>query len=641
MSNNPKAVIPYGIWPSAVTPEMAAGKSLRLGMLAGEGGAIYWSEGRPAEGGRVAVMQARPGEGIREILPAPFSARSKVHEYGGGEFLVAGERLFFVEAESQDIHVLPLDGGGAPRRLTQLPGMRFADMTLDVGRGRLIAVAERQPAGGKGESHAYPENLLVAVPIDAQPGEPVSILAQGHDFYASPRVSPDGERLAYLAWDLPAMPWEAAALHIGRLEREGALHDAAQIAGGAGAPVFQPEWSGDSALLFVWDERGWGNLYRWRGGEVEALTDFAEELLRPQWVFGMRSHARLADGSIAAVFLREGGPVLRLIGPEGQRAQARETPLREISSIAPFGEEIAVMGTGDREPPAVLRLGRDGAVRETLRGALDARLEPCDISAGRVLRVAGRRADGIFALYYPPANCSCEGPPDALPPLVVMVHGGPTGQADRGFKVKTQYWTSRGFAVCDVDYSGSSGYGRAYRERLRGCWGIRDVEDVEDVVRHLWGEKLADRERTVISGGSAGGYTVLMALAHTDIFAAGACSYAVCDLAQLQRITHKFEAGYLYGLVGATPQTSAAIFAERSPLNLADRITAPVIFFQGSDDKVVPPQQSRAMAETLRRNGVDASYHEFAGEGHGFRQGATIERVFRLEHDFFRRQLRL
>ncbi len=626
---------PYGTWCSPVTARAVAGKSLRFGALQGEGGTLYWSESRPEEGGRGVIMRARPGGEAEDVLPAPFSARSRVHEYGGGEYLAAGENMYFVDADSQDIYaIVP---GASPLRLTQASDTRFADLTPDLARGRLIAIAERHRAGG---DPCQPENFIAAVPVGDSGENDLAELVRGRDFYASPRVSPDGRWLAWLAWDLPHMPWERAALYVAEIAADGSPGPAHRIAGGDGGAVFQPVWAPDGRLLFIWDKSGWGMLYAWDGISIAQILDREAELMRPLWVFGMQSYAVLDEGRIAAAFIEQGETRLGIIELASGAVTFIDTGLRGIDSLALYGADIALIGASDTTAPAVVALKPDGGL-ETLRSAGDPGLSPPDISKGEMLRFEDEKGCELYALFYPPANASVSAPRDERPPLIVFVHGGPTGMADRGLKLKVQYWTSRGFAVCDLDYSGSSGYGRAYRERLNGQWGVRDVADVAALARHLVQADRVDGDRLLISGGSAGGYTVLMALAKLDIFSAGACSYGVSDLAQLQRITHKFESGYLYGLTGTDEVNCEAVFAGRSPSNLAGDITCPVIFFQGLEDKVVPPEQSRTMAATLRRCGVPVTALEFADEGHGFRRAETIIEVLENEYAFYARVLEL
>ncbi len=622
-----KQIRPYGTWASPISAERVAGASTRFGTLQADAGAVYWSESRPDEGARGVVVRADADGQVQDVLAPPHSARSKVHEYGGGEFLAAGGRVFIVEADSQDVFEVTPDG--VPQRITDEANTRFTDLVLDPGRRRLIAVAERHQPGAH-----EPENVLAAISLTAADvSGAVTTLVSGADFYASPRIAPDGTKLAWLSWNLPDMPWESATLFVADIERNGALGPARRIAGGEGSAVFQPEWGGDGRLYFVSDASGWGRLCTWDGNQVLEVAARDAELLRPQWVFRMQSYALLGDGTAAAAFIEDGETKPGLVDLTTGDIEPLRTGLRSVDALAPYAGGVALIGASDVAAPAVVSVARAGEVRP-LRGPRGNALSPADVSVGEMLKFKG--GDGaLHALFYPPTSSKYVSLPDECPPMIVLVHGGPTGMADRGLKLKTQYWTSRGFAVCDLDYSGSAGYGRAYRERLNGRWGVRDVEDVAALTAYVSETNRADPDRLLISGGSAGGYTVLMALVKLDIFAAGACSYAVADLAQLQRTTHKFEAGYLYGLTGTTPETCDAVFAERSPINHAGEISSPVIFFQGLEDLVVLPEQSRAMAETLRARGVPVAYREYEAEGHGFRRAETIVDVLRSEYAFY------
>jgi dipeptidyl aminopeptidase/acylaminoacyl peptidase len=633
-----KTTLPYGTWPSPVTPQIAAAASRRFGSVQAVGEALYWSEMRPEEGGRQVILRASGGV-VAELLPVPFSARSRVHEYGGGEFLAAGEAVFFVNDADQQVY--RLEGRGTPVRITDVPGMRFADFALDRARRRLIAVAEAH-VNPMGPEPSPPRNLLVAIALSSATGA-IAELATGRDFYASPRLSPDGAQLAFLAWDLPDMPWDSAALYIASVAADGRLGRPHRIAGGGGSAAFQPEWGPDGHLYFAWDEGGWGALYRWERNRIRRVHRLARaELWRPQWVLGARCFALHPDGRFAAAYVRQGRPQVVIGRLEGGSATDNADPqagLARVDDPVALGRGFAALVGRPLAAPAVLRLG-PGRGRQ-LTPAPPAELAPADISRGAALEV--RRPDGqrVHGFFYPPTSARWRGPAGALPPALVLVHGGPTSMTDAGLKARLQFFTSRGFAVLDVNYSGSTGYGRAYRERLDGQWGIADVADCAAAARHLGKAGLADAGRIAIAGGSAGGYTTLMALATTDAFAAGSCHYGVSDLELLLAHTHKFESGYLHRLMGTTPGRYKRVFARRSPINLIDGIKAPVILFQGLDDRVVPPEQSRMIAARLKSRGIDVAYHEFAGEGHGFRKAETIVAVLEAELAFLRRVLRL
>jgi acetyl esterase/lipase len=621
-----KRTITFGLWPSPITAEDAARGSRRFGMVQAVGGYIYWSEGRPEEQGRQALVRVGTDGRAEDVLPAPYSARSRLHEYGGGEYLVAGDTIFFVNDKDQQVYQVIQPG--EPQRITSAPRMRFADFAHDAARQRLIAVGEIHPGkGGRGQ----PRNVLVAIGLAGKRSS-VTEIASGRDFYASPRLSPDGNRLAFVAWDLPDMPWDSAALFVAEIRGDGSLKRPSRIAGGDGSSVFQPEWSADGQLYFTWDKTGWGQLYRWSGNRiVRVYGKPGAELWRPQWVFGQRCFALHPDGGFAAVSSVNGEPLLEVgkadedalvVGPMRVRAARIDDPIA-------FESNFAALVTSPLSAPAVMKLSRGGA--QPVTEPPPAFVVPAYVSRGQVVAFKNAKRQTVYGIYYAPHNPEHRGPRGALPPALVLAHGGPTSMTDAGLKSRVQFYTTRGFAVLDVNYAGSTGYGRAYRERLDGQWGIADVADCAAAARHLGEAGLADAAKIAICGGSAGGYTTLMALATTKVFAAGSSHYGISDLALLLAHTHKFESGYLHRLMGTTPSNWRKVFAARSPINLIDGIRAPVILFQGLDDKVVPPQQSRLIVERLKKRGIEVEYHEFEGEGHGFRRAlAFLRRVLRL-----------
>ena len=582
----------------------------------------------------------RPDGRPADILPKPFSARSRVHEYGGGEFLVSGATVFFVNDKDQQVYALTPPY--APRRITRAPGTRFADFAHDRSRAQLIAVAEIHAPRESGDVHALPRNVLVAIALKGSRGR-VTEIAAAHDFYASPRLSADGSRLAFLAWDLPDMPWDSAALYVSDVREDGLLKRPKRIAGGDGSALFQPEWGPDGHLYFTWDKTGWGHLYRWNDTGIARVHGSAgAELWRPQWVFGTRCYALHPDGRFAAVSAARGMPHLdigKLTGGRTVASRGLQGKTARIDDPLAVGDGFAALVSSPVGTPAVMRFAR-GGVRPIAERPPDL-IEPGFVSRGEVLAFKNAKRQTVYGIHYPPVNPNHRGPKDAAPPALVLAHGGPTSMTDAGLKPRVQFYTSRGFAVLDVNYAGSTGYGRAYRQRLDGQWGIADVADCAAAARHLAQAGRADADRIAIAGGSAGGYTTLMALATTKAFAAGCSHYGISDLALLLAHTHKFESGYLHRLLGTTPSKWKDVFARRSPLNLIEGITAPVILFQGLDDKVVPPEQSRLIVDKLKRCGIDVEYREFAGEGHGFRKAETIIAVLEAELAFLQRVLRL
>lgn len=633
-----KSILPFGCWPSAVSADMVAGQAVRFGPVRSDRDCLYWSESRPAEKGR-GVIVCRVGDGtFRDVNPPPFSARSRVHEYGGGEFTPADGTVYFVNDVDQEIHEVV--GQAGPARITDAPGMRFADMVVDRARERLIAVAERH----RGDHDPTPENLLVAVDLSTARRGRIAELAAGRDFYSSPSLSPDGRRLAWLEWSLPAMPWAAAELHVADIDETGGLASARKIAGGPANAVFQPEWGTNGTLYFVWAASGWGNLYCWRDEAVDAVLSLDAEFGRPMWVFGMRSYALLDGGAIFATFIDDGRFCCGIVDAATGALVRLESKARGYDSVVALGDAAAAVVTFDDAPPAVVVITPDaeGKARvEPVRSSADMRLDPADVSVGKPVGFTSGEGGDVRALYYAPASAQWQGQPEGLPPAVVMVHGGPTAYADRGLRLRVQYWTNRGFAVLDLDFAGSFGYGRAFREALDGHWGMQDAVDAAAAAQWLATSGLADPERIVITGGSAGGYTALNVLVRHDEFAGAAAYYGISDMALLARTTHKFESGYISTLTGIAADAPDEAYRAISPVWNADRIDKPVILFQGAEDKVVPPEQSRAIAAALAMRGVPVFYVEYPGEGHGFRQAQNMIDAILKEHAFYARILGL
>ncbi len=627
-------VYAFGNWPSPISAALVAGSALRFGRVQAVDGAVYWSEGRPSEKGRAPVMRWTAGDGVEELLPPPYSARSRVHEYGGAEFLVAGDALYFVNDTDQDVYAADLTGGAKPsfRRVTTIADTRFADFAWDRSRNRLIAVGETHgPA-------ALPQNALWHIPC-GEAAEGACIAHQGRDFYASPRISPGGDRLAYLAWDLPNMPWDAAQLFVAGIAEDGSLSEPVPVAGAGGSACFQPEWSDDGALYFVWDAAGQGDLYRWKeGGQPERITRLDGDLSMPLWNFHAASYALLPGGKAYLSFVDRGETESAILDLGTGVLEPHANGLTAAATLSAGAAGVALAGLTDDDPLCVSRDESSAAVRhppQIIRrsGALD--IDRAFVS--RPTRIAiPSRAGEVYGLLYPPANPNARGPAWKKPPLIISLHGGPTSTAARGLKPRTLFFTSRGFSWLDLDYSGSTGYGRAYRDRLNGNWGFADVEDTVAAARFAASEGLADAHAIFVTGGSAGGYTVLMAIASASVFRGAASYYGICDLVALQRTTHKFEQGYQSTLLGGSLDDHESLYRERSAIHHIDAINTPLILFQGVDDQVVPREQSVRIAEALRFKGVPVDYHEFPGEGHGFRRAETIGACLERELGFYR-----
>lgn len=610
--------LPYGTWPSLIRPEDLVSDVLRLAEPWIDGDDVYWVEGRPAEAGR-RVLARREADGtITDLTPAPFDVRTRAHEYGGGSYAVAGGTVVF--SNVNDGRLYRLDPGVAtPVPITPEGPFRYADLRFDHTRRRFVAV--REDHSGEGQ----PVAAIVDVPLDGE-REPC-VLVEGADFLASPRVSPDGRRLAWLEWDHPEMPWDATRLRVAAIEEDGRLGPADLAAGGPEESIVQPEWSPDGTLHLVSDRSGWWNLYRLvEGPRLEPLHAADAEFADPSWIFDRSSYGFLPDGSILAVARSAGQDRLLHIDP-GHLVGEVESPFTEIDGLRVGGSgAIAIVGSPAEAAMLVsfdpATLAPSGVIRRSHSLALD----PALVARPEAITFPSAEGRIAHALFYRPTNPDVEAPAGELPPLVVRSHGGPTSNASTALDLGTQLLTSRGIAVVDVDYGGSSGYGRAYRRALDGAWGIVDVDDCVAAARFLVARGDVDPERLAIEGGSAGGYTTLAALAFRDTFAAGISAYGVGDLETLARDTHKFEARYMDRLVGPYPD-AADLYRQRSPVHFLDEISCPVLVLQGLDDKVVPPSQAQAIVAALEANEIPHAYLAFEGEGHGFRGAEAIRRT--------------
>ena len=626
---------PYGTWRSAVTPDMAAAAAVRYGGVALDNGDMYWTEGRPRENGRVVIVRgARGAKTPVDILPAPHSARSRAHEYGGGAMAVRGGEVWFVNDSDQQIYHIAADGptesptDSVPRRLTAAPRRRFADIVVDDKHDCLFAVSEEDR--GKAE----PINTLAC--IDRATGE-VTDIARGDDFYAAPALSPDGAYLSWLSWRHPNMPWDETVLWLAEVAADGHLRRPRRLLAKPGQAVFQPAWSPDGGLYFVNDPRGWWQLYRFRDcndpASIERVCDIQAEMGLPLWQFGLRTYAFHGPDRVIATLCERGLWRLVQINTDDGGVSPLPTPYCRFTAIAADESRVAVIAAGYDRADEVTAL--DPATGRLLRCGKTTDRIPADcVSAPRAVAFPTTDGDTAYGFYYPPKNPAFTAPPDEKPPLLVMAHGGPTAATDAGLDPRVQFWSSRGFAVLDVNYRGSTGYGRAYREKLKTRWGIYDVDDVVAGARYLVEQGLADAERIAIRGGSAGGYTALAALTFTDIFTAGCSQYGIGDLESLARQTHKFEARYLDRLVAPYPR-QRRLYVERSPIHHARRLSCPVLFTHGAEDKVVPPSQAQAMAAALREKGIRVELLIFPGEQHGFRRTDTIRKALAAELVFY------
>ncbi len=619
---------PSGSWPSPLAADALARAGRRLSQPQLGGGAVWWLEGRPEEGGRQVVMRLRSGGAVEEVTPRDVNVRSTVHEYGGGDYRVAGGELFCVEAGRPGIQRCSA-GGTSTLPGSAVAGARHADFERSPDGRWLLAVEEQH-----GASEREPRNRLVA--FDLAGGAPRP-LAEGHDFFSTPRFSPDGTRIAWLSWDHPDMPWDATTLWVAPFGERGAGPPRA-VAGGGGESVFQPGWSPGGVLTFVSDRSGWWNLYQLREGGGVPLCPREAEFGLPQWVFGMRTWDFVDEDVMLCTVGRQGARRLARLTLSDGALHELGLPYGEVDGLRVAQGRAVFVGASPTSPPAICLLDLASGRVSELRRSSELALAPGDVSHAEAIDFPSEGGRRAHAFLYRPANARVQAPPGERPPLLVKSHGGPTAAASPSLKPAVQYWTSRGFAVVDVDYAGSTGYGRAYRDALRGAWGVADVDDCVHAALHLAAQGLVDRDRLAITGGSAGGFTTLCALTFRDVFAAGASHYGIGDLEALARDTHKFESRYLDGLVGPWPERRD-LYLERSPIHHTERLSCPVIFFQGLEDRVVPPSQTEAMVAALARRGIPHAYVPFPGEQHGFRRAENICRALEGELFFYARVL--
>jgi dipeptidyl aminopeptidase/acylaminoacyl peptidase len=616
---------PYGTWPSPISAAAVAGQGIRLGSVAVDGDDIYWLERRPNEGGRSALVRRRADGRHEELTPPGFNVRTRVHEYGGGAYIVGGGKVYFSNFSDQRVY-------GEKGPVTPAGDWFFADFAHDSTRDRLIAVREDHS-----RPNTEPHTTLVAIPLDG--GESAGeVIASGYDFYSTPRISPDGTRLAWLSWRHPQMPWDGTELWVADVAATGALSGARSVAGGRSESIYQPGWSPDGTLYFVSDRDGWWKLYRWDGSVSHAVITNAPpdaEFGRPQWIFETATWALAGPRRIVVSYARSGRWHFGVVDVASGVMSGLAPGLEPREWLTATASHAIVVAGSPRTSDAVMQIDLDTGEADTMKTAAPVDLDPGCISEPEAIVFPTGRGLSAHAFVYPPRHAQYTGASGERPPLIVISHGGPTTATTARFDVAIQYWTTRGFAVADVNYGGSSGFGRPYRERLNGQWGIVDVEDAVNVARHLVAQGMADPERLIIRGGSAGGYTALAALVfHPRVFKAAASYYGISDIEVLAQDTHKFESRYLDTLIGPYPQ-ARELYRARSPLHFVDRLSCALILFQGLEDKVVPPNQSEMMADAARKKGLPVAYLPFEGEQHGFRRASTIVRSLEAELFFY------
>ena len=621
-----RTVAPYGSWKSPITAESLVASAVGLEQITLDGDVTYWVESRPSEGGRSVIVRRDAHGKIADVTPQPFNARTRVHEYGGRSYAVHGDTIYF--ANFADQRVYRVSPGSAPEPITPEGTMRYGDFVVDEPRKRLLCVREDHSA-----SDREAINTLASLRLDGSNDDGGAVLVSGNDFYSTLRLSPDGERLCWLTWNHPNMPWDGCELWVAEIDSAGALSKPRTVAGGPEESVFQPTWGPDGALYFASDRTGWWNLYR---GRATNMLRRKAEFGMPQWALGMTTFAVISATRLLCSWTARGVWRLGELDTETGKLTPLDLPYSAIAGIQANATRAVFLAGSPTKEPAVVELNLRSKRIRTLRESRKTMLDPAYISIPRAIEFPTEDGLTAHAFYYPPHNPGYRAPVGERPPLLVMSHGGPTSAVNNTLNPRYQYWTSRGFAILDVNYGGSSGYGRAYRQRLAGRWGIVDVDDCVNGARYLAARGLADPQRLAIRGGSAGGYTTLAALTFRDAFAAGASHYGVSDLEALARETHKFESRYLDRLIGPYPARKA-LYRERSPIHHVNRIAAPMILFQGLEDRVVPPNQAELMVAALTKKGLPVAYVAFEGEGHGFRRAETIIRAQEAELYFYNR----
>jgi dipeptidyl aminopeptidase/acylaminoacyl peptidase len=624
--NNP-VVRPYGSWKSPITSDLIVSGTISLGDPVIDSEMIYWAEGRPAEGGRYVIVRRDPAGNLVDLVPPPLNARDRVHEYGGAAYVVSDGVVYF--SNFSDGRIYRATGSGEPHAITPAGPWRYADSVVDRDRKRLICVCEDHSLSDLDAS-----NFIAAVQLDRD--QPPATLVSGSDFYSNPRLDPTGARLAWLSWNHPNMPWNGTELWVANVTQAGAIENVHLVAGSPSESIFQPEWSPSGDLYFVSDRTGWWNLYRYRAGAVEAITEQQAEFGEPQWVFGSSTYGFASEDTIFCTYTMGGTWRLATINLSSGAFEQIESPYTDVRVLKASQGRAVLCAGSPTEPISVVLYDLKSRQFQVLRRATSVRVEEGYLSVPRAIEYPTENGLTAHAFFYSPVNRDFIGKPGERPPLIVISHGGPTSAASTALTLGIQHWTSRGFAVLDVNYGGSTGYGRAYWERLNGQWGVVDVDDCINGALYLANRGEVDRDRLIIRGGSAGGYTTLAALTFRSVFKAGASYYGISDLEALEDEGHKFESRYTHSLVAPYPE-GQELYKERSPIHYLDRLSCPVILFQGLEDKVVPPNQAEMMFEAMKEKGLPVAYVPFEGEQHGFRKAENIKRSLDGELYFYSR----
>ena len=603
-----KQTRPYGSWKSPITSDLIVAGTIGLGEITLDGEDVYWIESRPSEGGRSVIVRRTPDGNIADVTPPGFNARTTVHEYGGGAYFVDAGTVYFSNFKDQQLYRQA--PGQAPQPITSTEKMRYADGVIDHHRNLIYCVREDHTAGGR-------DAINTLVKINLAGDTAGEVIVSRNDFYSSPRLSPDGKRLAWLTWNHPNMPWDGTELWVGELDEDGRIASAGLVAGGKDESIFQPQWSPGGVLHFVSDRTGWWNLYRFFDGRIEPLHEKDAEFGAPQWVFRMSTYAFESERRLICAHCERGTSHLAILDAKTSKLDPIEIPYTEIASLRAAAGRAVFCGGSPTEPLSVVSLDLTTREPRILRRSSTIEIDKAYLSIPRAIEFPTENELTAHGFFYAPASRDCEAPLVERPPLIVISHGGPTSASTMTLKLSIQYWTSRGFGVLDVNYGGSTGYGTEYRRRLNGQWGVVDVDDCVNGARYLVERGEADGNRLIIRGGSAGGYTTLAALTFRDVFAAGASYYGISDIELLEQDCHKFESRYNDSLIGPYPERKD-LYRARSPIHFTERLSCPIILFQGLDDKVVPPNQAEMMYEAALKKGLPVAYVAFEGQRRTF-----------------------
>jgi dipeptidyl aminopeptidase/acylaminoacyl peptidase len=660
--NTIASAMPYGAWSSDISSTLLTASTVRLSGPQLDNGNSYWLEQRPEEQGRSVVVcqPANTEQDAFDVTPATMSVLSKVHEYGGGCYTVADDVVYFVNANDQRVYSMPADQSSDPMVLSPDNSAqvhyRYADLFMDKKRQQLIAVCElhRTKNDNQTENTSEPENSIISLRLDGSSTIGFNVLVFGNDFYSNPRVSPDNEKLAWLTWNHPNMPWDNSECWIADFNHFNMLHKHRKVAGGvssqfaSGESVFQPQWSPTGELLFVSDRNNWWNIYSYNtyNKYTEILVDMPAEFATPQWAFGMSTYGFLNSYTLFCTYTQQGEWHLATIDLLSRTFTEHPSPFTDIQGIACQDDNDTALFIGANNTQAAELIHWRAEAWQSIARSSHSTLPAEELSVPEAITFQNSKEQDVHGFFYPPKNqrysalindISAESSSlktTEKPPLIVMCHGGPTGASSASLNLKIQYWTNRGFAIFDINYSGSTGYGRDYRRRLYQQWGVLDVDDLCAGANYLVDQNKVDADKIAIRGSSAGGYSVLAALTFTDTFKAGASLYGIGDLSALAEDTHKFESRYCDQLIGKYPREKP-LYDARSPINHIEKLNCPVIFLQGLEDKVVPPNQAEAMVDALYQKNIPVAYVTFENEGHGFRQAHNIQYAMDVEYAFY------